>query len=174
MSIFKELLYWKNNSPSKSYLGVLINPNYHSLIVFRFANFLYRHKVLFLPKILWYINRIIFSIDIDYRASIGKNFMIIHGIGIVIGKNVVIGKNCKVYQNCTLGGNGKSKKIDNVKVTMPIIGNNTAIYSNSTIIGPVLIGNNVIIGAATTIVKDIPDNVIVYEKKNIHKVNIHK
>lgn len=39
-------------------------------------------------------------------------------------------------------------------------GNNVALGANVTIIGPVHVGNNVIIGAGSVVVKDILDNCI--------------
>ena len=44
---------------------------------------------------------------------------------------------------------------------MPVIGNNVEIHSGAKIVGPVRIGNNVIIGANAVVTKDIPDNCVV-------------
>ena len=43
----------------------------------------------------------------------------------------------------------------------PIIGDNVYIASNSTVIGKITIGNNVIVGAGSVVTKDITDNSIV-------------
>lgn len=40
----------------------------------------------------------------------------------------------------------------------PIIGNNVKIYANSLILGGITIGDNVIIGAASVVLKSVPDN----------------
>ena len=44
---------------------------------------------------------------------------------------------------------------------VPIIGDNVEICAGARILGPVRIGNNVIIGANAVVVKDVPDNCIV-------------
>lgn len=92
------------------------------------------------------------GIEIGEFAKIGKGFSMPHPIGIVIGKNVIIGEFCTVYQGVTIG---------QIEGKYPKIGKNVCIYPNSIIIGDINIGNNVIIGAGSIVVKDIPDNTIV-------------
>lgn len=69
-----------------------------------------------------------------------------------------IGKNFSVYQGVTIGKNVKPGDI----TSKPIIGDNVAIYANAVIAGEVKIGNNVSIGAGTVVMKDIPNNSLVY------------
>lgn len=159
-----DFLNFKKNTPSKSGFAVLINPCFYSLILYRISHLLYKMKIPLIPKILWFINRIIFSVDIDYRAKIGKNFGIIHGLNIVIGKNVIIGNNVKIYQNVTIGGTGKSKLYKDKFIDQPIIKDNCIIYTNSCLLGPIIIGENCKIGAGSIITKDIKKNSIVFNK----------
>ena len=63
-----------------------------------------------------------------------------------------IGENFSCIHCTTLGKKGNER---------PSIGNNVSIGCNVCIIGGVHIGNNVIIGAGSVVVKDIPDNCIV-------------
>lgn len=67
-----------------------------------------------------------------------------------------IGKNCTILPRVLLG-----KK--NPKVSPPaiFIGNNCYIGTGSTILGPVKIGDNVIIAAGSVVINDIPDNCMV-------------
>lgn len=80
--------------------------------------------------------------------NIGGGLSIVNGFATAIGAKS-IGKNCIIYQQVTLGGN---------KYGSPIIMDNVTIYSGAIIIGKVTIGNNVVIGANSTIFKSIPDN----------------
>lgn len=41
---------------------------------------------------------------------------------------------------------------------MPIIGDNVSIGTGAIVVGPIHIGNNVVIGACSYVDKDIPDN----------------
>lgn len=171
MSDFKN---FKNNSPSKSYGAVLLNPCFYSVLLYRISNKFYKRRLTILAKIVWFINRIIFSVDIDYRAKIGKNFHLVHGIGVVIGSNVIIGDNCKIYQGVTLGGNNnKKREVNGVIIEQPYISNNVTIYSNSMVIGPVVIGEDVTIGCMSLIDKDINSNTLVYSSSKLEtKINI--
>lgn len=105
--MFNDFKNFKNNSPSKSALAVMLNPCYYSVVLYRISHKLYKLKLSPIAKIVWFINRIMFSVDIDYRAKIGVGFRLIHGIGVVIGKDVKIGNNVLIYQGVTLGCSGK-------------------------------------------------------------------
>jgi serine O-acetyltransferase len=100
-----------------------------------------------------------YSVEIMLGAEIGEGFIIGHNVGIVITKNAKIGKNFKIRQNTTIGADFKSDE--------PIvIGDNVAIGANSCIIGSgITIGNNVIIGAMSFVNKSIPDNVTYITRK---------
>lgn len=64
--------------------------------------------------------------------------------------NAKIGSNCKIQANVVIGG-----KYDG---GVPIIGNNVEIGANTCLIGGITVGDNVIIGAGSVVVKDIPSN----------------
>ncbi|MEY9868463.1 serine O-acetyltransferase [Peribacillus sp. B2I2] len=157
-SDFKAFL---KRSPSKSRFAVIINPNFHTVFLFRLACFFYKIKLEFISKIIWYINRVLFSVDIDYRAKIEKGFVLVHGIGTVIGRDVIIGNYVTIYQGVTLGGTGKKKKMNNIEISQPYVGDNCTIYSNACIYGPCIIGERSIIGANTVLFnRDIQKNSI--------------
>jgi len=92
-----------------------------------------------------------YSLFIHPKCKIGKNFYMVHAIGIVIGSGAVIGDNCKIYQQVTIGKE---------KGKFPIIGDNVTIYSGAKIIGDVKIGDNAIIGANAVVTRDVPDNCV--------------
>lgn len=83
-------------------------------------------------------------------ADIAEGLAVGHGMGIVITKNVKIGKNFQIRQNTTIGLDGKTDE-------PIIIGNNVDIGANSCIVGSgISIGDNVIIGAMSFVNKSIP------------------
>jgi len=79
---------------------------------------------------------------------IGEGLYIEHGNSTIIHADS-IGDNCWVNQNVTIGDNGRG---------IPKIGNNVRIGTGAVIIGPITIGDNVIIGANSTVTKDVPSN----------------
>lgn len=99
--------------------------------------------------------------EIMLGADIDEGLVIGHNVGIVITKNVKIGKNFVIRQNCSIGTDYKTDE--------PIvIGDNVEMGAGSNIIASgIRIGSNVTIGAMTFINKDIPDNSVVYTKKEM-------
>lgn len=92
------------------------------------------------------------SSEIYFSVSIGEGLYIRHGEGMIIGSRCRIGKGFVIHQNCTIGhkvklGNG------------PNIGDNVEMGLGSSVLGEVTIGNNVMIGAHTLVLSNIPDNV---------------
>lgn len=97
--------------------------------------------------------------------------------GIHFGSNIELGPGVSI-----ISANHDSNNLRNHKITKPItIGNNVWIGANSTILPKVTIGNNVIIGANSLVNKNIPDNCIavgnpckVIKEKEIYKEDIFK
>ena len=121
----------------------------------KFANKLYLYKIPVLPKIIYYIQFILFNSSVPFKCKIGKNTKFAYGgIGVVIHERAEIGENCIIGQGITIGGKSKEYNV-------PKIGNNVYIAAGSRIIGNVVIGDNVVIGANSVVIKDVPSNCIV-------------
>ncbi|APZ45081.1 hypothetical protein BW723_01675 [Polaribacter reichenbachii] len=76
--------------------------------------------------------------------------------GIIFGSNIELGPGVHI-----ISSNHKSNNLREHTSGKPIeIGNNVWIGANSTVLPEVIIGNNVIIGANSLVNKDIPDNSI--------------
>lgn len=121
-----------------------------------------RNKVPVLPKVMIWMNRVLFSCDVQINMNIDKSVKFPHNaLGVVINNNAEIGRNTKILQNVTIGGNmDKIKVIDGKEVMTPIIGENVLIGAGSQILGPVKIGNNAKIGAGSIVMIDIPEDSI--------------
>ena len=151
-----------NGDPAaKSYSEIIFcYPAIRAIINYRIANALLKLNISLLPRIITEIAHSETGIDIHPGATIGEYFTIDHGTGVVIGETSVIGNNVKIYQGVTLGAksfpldeNGNPiKGIDR----HPKIGNNVIIYSNSTILGNIKVGDEAIIGGNIWVDKDVP------------------
>ena len=108
---------------------IILYPGFHILVFHRIAHFLYKHRLLFLARLVSQIGRFFTGIEIHPGAKIGKRLFIDHGMGIVIGETTTIGNDCTIYHNSTLGGIGKDKyKIH------PDIGNNVMIGAGAKVL----------------------------------------
>jgi serine O-acetyltransferase len=97
------------------------------------------------------------GISIPFTTQIGSGLYIGHIGGIVVNPGCVIGKNCNLYHGASLleGGLGDD-------LGWPTIADNTFIGAGAKVIGPVRIGNNVLIVANSVVARDIPDNAVVW------------
>lgn len=155
MSFLKSIK--KRDPAARSCLEILLlYPGVKAIIYYRIANFLYRHKLIFLSKIIMYTVRCRFSIDIHPGCSIGKRLFIDHGVGVVIGETTIIGDDCTIYQGVSLGGTGKEKGKRH-----PTIKNNVIIGAGAKVLGNITIGSNCKIGANTVVLTDVKDNMTI-------------
>ena len=142
---------------SKKISTILFNPCFHSVCLYRLSNLLYRIHLSILSKIIWYINRLLFHVDIDYRADLAGGFYLVHGLGTVIGKSVCSTGPLKVYQGVTIGGNNNKVRVDDngKEWGQPLFGKNVVVYTGASVFGPVVIGDNAIIKAGEIITHDV-------------------
>lgn len=130
------------------------------LIGYRLAHIATINKIyfiLFIPYLIIYrlLVEWILGCEIPYKTVIGKGLTLFHGHALVINDSVIIGKNCTLRHCTTIGNRILS---DGSSSNGPIIGDNVEIGSNVCIIGKLVVGNNVKIGAGSVVVKDIPAN----------------
>ncbi|MCQ2203775.1 MAG: serine acetyltransferase [Bacteroidales bacterium] len=136
---------------------------------YRIAHALHLLNVPIIPRVISEMAHSETGIDIHPEASIGEQFAIDHGTGVVIGATCIIGNNVKLYQGVTLGA--KSFPLDEEGNPIkgiprhPIIEDNVIIYAQATILGRVTIGHDTTIGGNVWITKDVPPH-SVYTQKN--------
>lgn len=130
---------------------LLLYPGVHAIIYHRMAHCLYRHRLLFLARCVSQWSRFWTGVEIHPGATIGRRFVIDHGMGIVIGETTEIGDDVLLYQGVTLGGTGKEKGKRH-----PTIGNNVMVGTGAKILGPFKVGDNSRIAANAVVLKEIP------------------
>jgi serine O-acetyltransferase len=143
---------------------IICYPGFYAISVYRFAHELYVEHVPLLPRIMTEHAHSLTGIDINAGATIGENFFIDHGTGIVIGETCVIGKNVKVYQGVTLGALSTrgGQSLAGVR-RHPTVEDNVTIYAGATILGgDTVIGENSVIGGNCFVTKPIPPNTKVF------------
>jgi serine O-acetyltransferase len=135
----------------------LTSPGLHAVWGYRLAHILWKLKRRILARMLSNWVRFVTGIEIHPGATIGRRFVIDHGMGVVIGETTVIGDDVLIYHGVTLGGK------ENIRTKRhPTIGNNVMIGAESILLGNITVGDNVQIGAGSVITRDVPsDSVLV-------------
>ncbi len=145
--------YRKYDPATQSRLEILfLYPGVKAVCFHKISHFLFRARVPFLPRLICEFARWITGIEIHPGATIGKNLIIDHGMGVVIGETAEIGDDCILYHGVTLGG------VDLQRVKRhPTLGNNVVVGSGAKILGNIKIGNRARIGSNSVVVRDVPD-----------------
>jgi serine O-acetyltransferase len=141
---------------------ILYYPGFYSITVYRLANVLYGLGIPILPRMVSEYAHAQTGIEIHPGATIGENFLIDHGTGIVIGETAKIGRNVKIYQGVTLGAIFVKKELANTK-RHPTIEDNVVIYGGATILGgKTVVGRDSTIGGNVWLTKSVPPDSVVY------------
>jgi serine O-acetyltransferase len=131
------------------------------MIVYRFGRWRYRVRPAPLRRllniiynVLYKIVQIITGIELPCEVKLGRNFIIDHFGGIVISGYAKFGDNCRIRNGVVIG----LRHVEDKRA--PTIGDNVDIGTGAKLLGPIRIGNNVLIGANAVVMIDVPDNCI--------------
>lgn len=108
-------------------------------------------------RLIYRIIKFLWHIEIPYSVSIGKGLYVGHPYGITINAGATIGENCNIHKGLTIGQENRGKRKG-----VPTIGNCVWIGINSTIVGGVKIGDDVLIAPNTFVNIDIPSHSVVF------------
>jgi serine O-acetyltransferase len=146
-------------------------PSMYIMTNHRIAHELHRLSVPVIPRIISEMGHSNTGIDIHPAASIGEEFFIDHGTGVVIGETAIIGSRCRLYQGVTLGALSFPKDPDGVLIKgmprHPVLEDNVTVYSGTTILGRVTIGAGSVIGGNVWITEDVPPGSKIVQQRSV-------
>lgn len=153
----------KKSSREMGWVSMLEKPGLQAVLVYRLGMSIRRHmrNPLLIPiaaveivlhKIVQYLCKTLYGINIGKDVVIGKGLRISHFGGILVEK-CTIGDNCSIEQHVVI----KCASND----SYPVIGNNVWIGSNAVIIGNVKIGSNSTISACSYVTSDVQEGSLV-------------
>ncbi len=96
------------------------------------------------------------GISIPFTTKIGPGFYIGHFGGLIVNADCCIGRNCNISQGVTIGISNRGARRG-----CPRVGNNVYIGPGAKIIGSIMVGNDVAIGANAVVTRDVPDHTVV-------------
>ena len=143
----------------QTYEGDLTRQGLWVLLIYRFGRWRYRINsrwlrlpFSFLYKILKLLSQILTGIDLPCEVTIGRRLIIEHFGGIIISGDTIIGDDVIIRNGVTIG----LKRTNNPGA--PVIGNRVDIGTGAKILGPISIGDDVVIGANAVVLQNIPAN----------------
>lgn len=105
-------------------------------------------------KMLKYARK--YGLEISSNAKIGRGLYLGHPYNITVAEGVTLGDNVNLHKGCTIGRENRGKREG-----CPSIGNCVAVGINSTVIGNITIGNDVMIAPNSFVNFDVPDHSVV-------------
>lgn len=131
-------------------------PGLHAIWAHRLSHGLWKSGWKLLARWLSQIVRGITGIEIHPGATLGRNFFIDHGMGVVIGETAEVGNDVTIYHGVTLGGTSLQKTKRH-----PTIEDHVVIGAGAMVLGAITIGAHSRIGANAVVVRSAPPNSVV-------------
>lgn len=159
LNVFKALvkdfrIIFERDPAARNWLEVaFLYPGFQALVLHRVAHWLWNVGIPFVPRLISHVGRSLTGIEIHPGAQIGSGVFIDHGMGVVIGETAIIGDSALIYQGVTLGGTGKESGKRH-----PTLGSGVVVGAGAKVLGNIIIGNNVRIGAGSVVLREVPSD----------------
>jgi serine O-acetyltransferase len=145
----------------RAYEGDWSAQGFWVMLVYRFGRWRYGVRTTSLRKLfsmiynaLYKLVQILTGIKLPCETAVGRNFIIDHFGGVIVSGYATFGDSCRIRNGVVVGLRRTGEQ------TAPTIGNNVDIGSGAKLLGPIRIGDNVLIGANAVVLCDVPDNCI--------------
>jgi serine O-acetyltransferase len=162
---------YKGDPAAQNYDEIVLSyPCVEAIATHRIAHELYKKSVPLIPRMMSERAHSRTGIDLHPGATIGENFFIDHGTGVVIGETTSIGRNVKIYQGVTLGAlsfplDEHGNPIKGIK-RHPDIEDEVVIYAHATILGgQTVVGKGSVIGGNVWLTHSVPPYSKVYNQQ---------
>lgn len=160
--IFKRIIdeidtFFERDPAARSRLEIILAyPGFHAVMFYRMSHWAWKRNFRVLARFLSHLGRIFTGIEIHPGATIGKNFFVDHGMGVVIGETAEIGDNVTIYQGVTLGGTSLEKGKRH-----PTLEDDVTVGSGAQVLGPLRLAKGSRVGANAVVLSDVPPDVTV-------------
>ena len=154
------------STPSARFRELLFNPGMWAVIGYRFRRALFTspmprpiRRVLNLAAMpAQLLGEVVTGVQLPGSASIGPGLYIPHSGCIVVSSRAVIGSHCTIAQNVTIGhGGGGGKSSDGC----PIVGDRVYIGPGAALIGPIIVGEDALVGVGAIVIRSVPPRGVV-------------
>ena len=132
----------------KTIVKVLLTDGTPAMVWYRLMQSAGRNRLGPLAMLFGRINGGVCGCVIGRGAEFGPGFVLVHSNGVVINGRVRGGANVVVEHQVTIGAE---------KGLSPVLGDDVFLGAGAKVVGPVVVGSRVKIGANAVVVTDIPD-----------------
>jgi len=130
---------------------VVTYPGLHAVWLHRVEHRLWERGNRLLARATSHVTRALTGVEIHPAADLGRRVFIDHGMGTVVGETADIGDDVHMYHGVTLGGDDPRP----VK-RHPTVEDGVTLGANSTLVGPITVGEGATVGAGAVVVDDVP------------------
>ncbi|MCQ8770918.1 serine O-acetyltransferase EpsC [Streptomyces telluris] len=108
------------------------------------------------------------GVDIHPGARVGRRLFIDHGAAVIIGEDAVIGDDVTLYHQVTIGAIGWWRDRHRLpgERRHPTLGDRVVVGAGASVLGPVRIGDDSLVGAHALVMADVPAGSRVWAPKS--------
>jgi serine O-acetyltransferase len=122
---------------------------------YRAARWAHLHKLHTLARLISGISELMFHCYLPASAQIGRGFEVgYRGCGVVVHARACLAENVFMGPGAIIGGRSQHPGV-------PQIGRNVYIAPGAKVLGEIVVGDGVVIGANAVVIESVPDNCIV-------------
>jgi serine O-acetyltransferase len=139
-------------------LKTLLSPRFAPVLLFRLASWCAANHLRPVGKLFSLLNFTVFGLEIGLDCEIGPGLFFPHTSGTVLGARR-IGRNAVIYHNVTVGA--KVPDLAFKADLRPRLGDDVFLGAGSKVLGSIVLGDGVMVGANAVVVQDVPDGCLV-------------
>jgi serine O-acetyltransferase len=140
------------------FLARLLHFRFLPNVIFRTSRAAMLAGIPVLPKLLTYVNLVLFGLEVTPRCEIGPGIFFAHPVGCTIGA-WKIGSNVTMFQGVGLGA--LQPDMGFARELRCEIGDNVVLGAGCKVLGPYRIGDNVTVGANSVVMQSVGANLSV-------------
>lgn len=135
--------------------SVGLSPSRVCVFLYRLSRYLYVRGRGVTARFVWQLNMFLTGADISPICDLGEGLLVVHPVAVTL-----VGSAGDRLTVEGLGGMGGGLAMNDIGAGpgLPILGNDVTMARGAMVLGPVIVGNNVQIGAGCTVVREVPDN----------------
>ncbi|MBI3553527.1 MAG: hypothetical protein HY077_13610 [Elusimicrobia bacterium] len=132
---------------------VLFKTGFQSAFLYRLSHWLFQNRLIFLARLAMWLNLVLFAADIGFSAEIGQGLLIGHTAAVVIAHRTVIGARATIEMGVLFGVRSWAP---HEVGSLPRTGDNCVFCARSSVLGGVVLGDDVVVGINAAVDRDVP------------------